>query len=154
MLIDEAFFSKRVLLFNKDLKSRDQVFSLVSKKLKEKDVVKSSFEAAIEKREQNYPTGLNLGNGIGVAIPHTDPEHIIENQIAFVSLKNPVEFRQMGSETEVVPVKLVFVLCLKEAHKQLKMLQDLMQLFGNEEIIKGFLNCNNESDFINIINSK
>ncbi|WP_195701489.1 PTS sugar transporter subunit IIA [Companilactobacillus futsaii] len=154
MLINEDFFSKRVLLFNEDLNSRSQVFDLIAKRLRDKDVVKSTFEAAIEKREQNYPTGLNLGNGIGVAIPHTDPEHVNENQIAFISLKNPVEFRQMGSETEKVPVKLVFVLCLKEAHKQLKMLQDLMQLFGDEKIIKRFLDCKNESDFINIINSK
>jgi len=152
MLIDEKFFSKRVLLFDKDLKSDNEVFDLLSDSLENKGVVKDTFRAAIKKREQNYPTGLALPSGIGVAIPHTDPEHVNENQIGFVLLKNPVNFRQMGSDTEIVPVKLVFVLCLKEAHKQLTMLQNLMGLFSNNEIINEFLSCKNESGFINIIN--
>lgn len=154
MLIDEKFFSKKILLFNKEVKDRNQVFDIVSDELEQKGVVKNTFRTAIEKREKNYPTGLSLSSGIGVAIPHTDSEHINENQIGFISLKNPVEFRQMGSDTEVVPVKLVFVLCLKEAHKQLSMLQNLMNLFGDEEIIKEFISCDNENDFIKIINSK
>ncbi len=151
MLIDEKFFSKRVLLFNEDLANRTEVFEKISAELQSKGIVKESFKDAIENREKNYPTGLALNSGIGVAIPHTDPEHINENQVGFMSLKNPVKFRQMGSETEVVPVKLVFVLCLKEAHKQLTMLQELMELFGDNEIIKEFLLCSNESDFMKII---
>lgn len=154
MLIDERFFSKKVLLFNEEVKDRDQVFDVMSDELEQKGVVKKSFRNAIEKREENYPTGLSLASGIGVAIPHTDPEYINENQIGFISLKNPVEFRQMGSETETVSVRLVFVLCLKEAHKQLSMLQNLMGLFGDEKVIKDFISCKNESDFIKIINSK
>jgi len=152
VLIDEKFFSKKVLLFDKDLKSDDEVFDLLSDSLENKGVVKNTFRAAIKKREKNYPTGLALSSGIGVAIPHTDPEHVNENQVGFVSLKTPVNFRQMGSDTEVVPVKLVFVLCLKDSHKQLTMLQNLMGLFGNDEIIKKFLSCKDESGFINIIN--
>ncbi|WP_057879570.1 PTS sugar transporter subunit IIA [Companilactobacillus kimchiensis] len=154
MLIDEKFFSKKVLLFNKDLCNRNQVFAVISAELEKKGVVKKTFREAIEKREKNYPTGLALTSGIGVAIPHTDPEYINENQIGFMSLEKPVEFRQMGSDTEVVPVRLVFVLCLKEAHKQLDMLQNLMELFGKKEVINAFISCNNENDFIKIINGK
>lgn len=152
MIIDEKFFSERVLLFDQDLKSSDEVFDMLSDNLEVKGVVKDSFRAAIKKREKNYPTGLTLASGIGVAIPHTDPEYVNENQVGFISLKNPVNFRQMGSDTEIVQVKLVFVLCLKEAHKQLAMLQSLMGLFSEEKIIKEFLSCKNESEFINIIN--
>lgn len=152
MLIDNKFFSKKVLLFDKDLKDKDEVLDLLSDVLESKGIVKDSFRDAIKKREENYPTGLALASGIGVAIPHTDSEHINENQVGFVSLKNPIDFKQMGSDTEIVSVKLVFVLCLKESHKQLDMLQNLMGLFSNDEIIEKFVLCKNKNEFINIIN--
>lgn len=106
---------------------------------------------AIKKREENFPTGLNLESGVGVAIPHTDPEYVNKDQIGFISLNKPIEFKQMGSDTEKVQVKMVFILCLKEAHKQLDMLQNLMTIFGNSQMVKNLYECKSKDKFLNLI---
>ena len=68
-----------------------------------------------------------------------------------MSLDNPIQFRQMGSDTEKVQVKMVFILCLKEAHKQLDMLQNLMTLFGDSKQIEQLYKCKSPDEFLKII---
>ncbi len=68
-----------------------------------------------------------------------------------MSLNNPVQFRQMGSDTDKVQVEMIFILCLKNAHKQLDMLQNLMTLFGDDVEIKKLYECKTSDEFLNII---
>lgn len=151
MKLDKKLFSEQVLLFHQDLKTQDEVFEDLNKKLLAKGVVNDEFLDAVKKREIKFPTGLQLESGFGVAIPHTDPQFVTENQIGFMSLDNPIQFRQMGSDTEKVQVKMVFILCLKEAHKQLDMLQKLMTLFGDSEQIEQLYKCKSPDEFLKII---
>lgn len=151
MKLDKKLFSEQVLLFHQDLKTQDEVFEDLNKKLLAKGVVNDEFLDAVKKREIKFPTGLQLESGFGVAIPHTDPQFVNENQIGFMSLDNPIQFRQMGSDTEKVQVKMVFILCLKEAHKQLDMLQKLMTLFGDSEQIEQLYKCKSPDEFLKII---
>lgn len=151
MKLDKKLFSEQVLLFHQDLKTQAEVFEDLNKKLLAKGVVNDEFLDAVKKREIKFPTGLQLESGFGVAIPHTDPQFVNENQIGFMSLDNPIQFRQMGSDTEKVQVKMVFILCLKEAHKQLDMLQSLMTLFGDSEQIEQLYKCKSPDEFLKII---
>ena len=151
MKLDKKLFSEQVLLFHQDLKTQDEVFEDLNKKLLAKGVVNDEFLDAVKKREIKVPTGLQLESGFGVAIPHTDPQFVNENQIGFMSLDNPIQFRQMGSDTEKVQVEMVFILCLKEAHKQLDMLQNLMTLFGDSEQIEQLYKCKSPDEFLKII---
>ncbi len=151
MKIDQKLFSKRIILFHQNMKTQDEIFRNLDKRLVDKRIVTNGFLRAIQKREKNFPTGLQLESGIGVAIPHTDPEFVNENQIGFMSLNDPVQFRQMGSDTEKVQVRMIFILCLKEAHQQLDMLQNLMTLFGDDATIKQLYKCQSEKEFLNII---
>ena len=151
MKLDTKLFSEQVLLFHQDLKTQDEVFEDLNKKLLAKGVVNDEFLDAVKKREIKFPTGLQLESGFGVAIPHTDPQFVNENQIGFMSLDNPIQFRQMGSDTEKVQVEMVFILCLKEAHKQLDMLQNLMTLFGDSEQIEQLYKCKSPDEFLKII---
>ena len=151
MKLDKKLFSEQVLLFHQDLKTQDEVFEDLNKILLAKGVVNDEFLDAVKKREIKFPTGLQLESGFGVAIPHTDPQFVNENQIGFMSLDNPIQFRQMGSDTEKVQVEMVFILCLKEAHKQLDMLQNLMTLFGDSEQIEQLYKCKSPDEFLKII---
>ena len=151
MKINKELFSENVLLFHQDVRNKDELFALLNKHLQEDKVVNDGFLGAIKKREENFPTGLNLESGIGVAIPHTDPEYVNEDQIGFISLNNPIEFRQMGSDTEKVQVKMVFILCLKEAHKQLDMLQSLMTIFGDSQMVNKLYECKSKDKFLSLI---
>ena len=86
-----------------------------------------------------------------VAIPHTDIEHVNRTQVGFMSLDEPVEFIEMGTDDKVIPVKMMFMLALKEAHQQLDMLMKLMDAFQNDELIDRFYAAENYEDFFELI---
>ena len=151
MKLDNKLFSDKVLIFHQDLKTKDEVFEDLNKKLLAKGVVNNEFLDAVKKREMKFPTGLQIESGFGVAIPHTDPQFVHEDQIGFMSLNNSIQFRQLGSETDKVQVKMIFILCLKEAHKQLDMLQNLMTLFGDSNQIEQLYKCKSPDEFLKII---
>ena len=46
---------------------------------------------------------------------------------------------------------MIFILCLKEAHKQLDMLQNLMTLFGDDAKIEKLYACKSIEEFLNLI---
>lgn len=122
----------------------NQVLSLMSQSLASSKIVKKSFEKAICKREEEFSTGLNIGQ-YGVAIPHTDIEHVNQSTLAVVTLENPVIFKQMGDNSEV-QVNLVCMLALNESHAHLEMLQKLMELFQNEEVIKSIIELSDNEE--------
>ena len=50
-------------------------FDKISDILYEKGYVKETFKNAIKKREEEFPTGLQV-ESLGIAIPHTDSLHV------------------------------------------------------------------------------
>ena len=97
--------------------------------------VKFSYRDAVISREKIFATGLPTVFG-GVAIPHTDVEHVQKSAIAIARLKKPVEFIVMGDNNKTIDVKFVFMLALKEAHAQIDILQNLMGIFQDEVALK------------------
>ena len=87
----------------------------------------------------------------GVAIPHTDPEYVKETQLGFMTLDEPVTFRNMGNFDDTVQVNIMFMMAIKEAHGQIEMLQKLMGLFVEEDLMKRLHEVDNFDDFIKII---
>ncbi len=144
------FFNQNVAYFNEDLKSQKELFEFLGGKLYEKNLVKENYTIGIIEREAVFPTGL-LVNGIGLAIPHTDLERVNESQVGFVSLMETIQFKEMGNDENIVNVKIVFMLALKQAHEQLEMLQKLVDLFQNEEMINKLIECTNINDYQKII---
>ncbi|MCM2139104.1 PTS sugar transporter subunit IIA [Vagococcus fluvialis] len=136
MLFDES-----VINFQINPSSQEELLSSLSDQLLEKGVVKDTFVTGIIDREKNFPTGLPV-QPFGVAIPHTDNDHVVKEQIGFASLKEPVKFKIMGSDSDYVNVSLVFILALKYPDKQLDMLQKLITLFQNEGVLNQLYECN------------
>ena len=60
----------------------------------------------------------------------------------------------MGDKNDVVKVELVFMLAMSQPHEQVQTLQNLIALFQDEEAINKLKECNNEEEFINILNEK
>ncbi|MGD9475253.1 MAG: PTS sugar transporter subunit IIA [Eubacteriaceae bacterium] len=102
--------------------------------LLEKKMVKESFVAAVLEREKTFPTGLPTS--IGVAIPHTDSKHVIDEGISIAILKNPVEFRGMGNPKEIVKVEIIILLAIKNPAKQLGILQKIITIIQNKEMLE------------------
>ena len=122
------------ILINEEFSNRIALFTAVNQLALEKEWVTDDFLAKIIEREQVFPTGLDQGT-YGIAIPHTDPECVTKEFIAFVMPKEPVDFQRMDDANLTVPASFVFILGLNQPHQQLAMLQNLMGLMQNTELL-------------------
>ncbi len=134
-MLDKEIFEINV----KNISSKEEALTYLSDKLIEKGIVKESYKEAILNREKVFPTGLQFEK-YGIAIPHTDVEHVYKEQIAVMTLENPVSFYQMGINDVEVSVKVIFMLALKEAHSQLTILQQLIEILQDKEIMEKLMN--------------
>ncbi|ABY91443.1 MAG: Phosphoenolpyruvate-dependent sugar phosphotransferase system EIIA 2 [Caldanaerobacter subterraneus] len=144
------YFNKELIVTNLDVKSKEEIFKVLFKKLYDNGFVKESFLDAIIKREKTFPTGLQL-NTYNVAIPHTDPEHVIKPAIAIATLSKPVIFKNMANPLEEVNVSIVFMMALNEAHSQVEMLQQMVQLIQNDTLLEKIIEANGGDKIIDII---
>lgn len=91
----EFKINKEVVLVNVEETDKVSILKKMADKLEKGGYVKKSFVTGILEREKIFPTGLQA-KGFGVAIPHTDAEHVNSPMIAIATLKNPVKFNIMG----------------------------------------------------------
>ena len=129
-----------------DTDNREAVIRLLAGKLKDAGYVKDSFADAVLAREATMPTGLPLGHAVNVAVPHTDPEHVVKPGIALATLKKPVTFANMEDPDEAVEVGLVFLMALNDKDRQIEMLQEIMATIQSEEAISGLMKASSLDD--------
>ncbi|KKC30731.1 PTS sugar transporter subunit IIA [Caldanaerobacter subterraneus] len=144
------FFHKELIVTNLQANNKEEVFEVLFNKLLENGYVKESFLEGIMTREKNFPTGLLL-NGNNVAIPHTDPEHVLKPAIAVATLSKPVVFKNMANPQEDVYVNIVFMIVLDSVHSQIELLQQLIELIQNRSFLNAVLNANDSNEVIKII---
>jgi len=118
----------------------EEALSLTYSELYKNGYVRESFLSACIEREKHLPTGLPTE--IGVAIPHTDAEHVIIPAICMLQLKKPVAFRNMGDPDSVVKVHYIFNMALKESNDQVSMLKSIIHLVRDERYLA---ECKNKS---------
>ena len=128
-----------------------QTLKMISNKLINNGIVKTSFKKAIINREEKFATGLQ-GTKFGVAIPHTDPEHVIKESLSVAILKKPINFIHMGTQDQKVSVQVIFTLALKTSDNQLAMLQKLMELIQNDIVLEELTAATSKSTIVDIIN--
>jgi len=98
--------------------------------------VQPEFAEDVWEREQEFPTGLPT-SPLAVAIPHADPTHVVRTALCIGILRDPVEFAQMGSDGSVkLEVRLLFLLAIKEREKQVKMIQQLMEIIQRPNLLE------------------
>lgn len=145
-------FSEDLIYINESYSSQDDLFNQISKDFLEKGYVYDSYQQALKQREIKYPTGLQT-EVCGIAIPHTEAEHIKKQAIAVVKLKEPVPFKEMVGDANV-SVKLLFFLLVKEKESQVQVLSNLMGLFSNNHFINTLLNAENKLEILETINNE
>lgn len=129
---------------------KEEVIALLCELLQEQNCIKDTFQNAVLEREKVYPTGLPL-NQLGVAIPHTDVEHVVDPAIAVAVLSNPVQFQMMGDPDTDVSVNIVFVLAVKEPKQQLELLENLMSIFQSDDVMDQLKNAASASEVVSIM---
>ncbi len=119
--------------------SDHDVIRILANRLQELGYVKPSFADAVIAREAALPTGLPLGGDNNVAVPHTDPEHVLKPGLALATLAEPVMFSNMEDADEKLPVSVVFVMALNDKDKQVEMLQEIAGTIQSPAIIASLI---------------
>lgn len=131
---------KSELTFESDTKTKEEVFKNIGNYLQEKGYVTEEFTQEIIKREDNYPTGLDLSlvspDISNVAIPHTETQYCLTNNIVLVKLKNTLPFYNMIKPDQELDVKYLFIIINSNKTAQTDVLSGLMDYFTNEQNMK------------------
>ena len=131
----DVALNEDLVLMEVDAKDKFDLLRQAAQCLQTHGYVKESYADAVIEREKVFATGLPTVMG-GVAIRHTDVEHVNTPAVCIVRLKKPVDFVIMGDDTETVSVDCIFMLAMKEAHAQLTLLQNLMGILQDADALK------------------
>lgn len=123
-----------------DILTYQEAIKFAGQVMLKKDAITPAFSQACIDREKQFPTGLKLADGTGIAIPHGDSNLVIKSSISFVRLIQPVNFGLMEDAKKQVECKFLFNLALAKGEQHLTMLRNLMRLFQSEEFIHDLAN--------------
>ncbi len=123
-----------------------EVIRILAGRLEILGYVKPSFADAVLAREAMLPTGLPLGGDNNVAVPHTDPEHVLRPGLALATLVEPVSFSNMEDPDEKLKVRVVFLMALNDKDKQIEMLQEIAGTIQSPEIISALIQSKSVED--------
>lgn len=133
IITDKMFYPELIDVYDGGNES-EALIDYATAKLADMEFIETTYQQALKEREREYPTGLQTPS-FAVAIPHTDPSHIKKPFIYVIKLMNTVTFGQMGTTDEFVNAKYAFFLGFDKGEDQLKLLQNLMAMFMNEDVM-------------------
>lgn len=130
-----------------NLKAADnkEVLQIMGDAMIQEGYGEEGFTEALLEREKDYPTGLDV-DGIGVAIPHTDAEHVKKEGISIAVLDQPIAFDAMGEDDCQVPVKIVIMFTVAGKDKHIDRLLQILDMIKDEQILKGLLEATNKEE--------
>ena len=129
---EKNLVEKNCILLDQDVHSFKEVIQLIGAEFEKAEIVKPSYVEAVVAREKVFPTGL-AADGHNIAIPHTDPEHVLRPGMGVVVTKEPIEVSMMGSTDIKLQSKIFFPLAMEHPKKQLDLLRQLMNVFKTKE---------------------
>lgn len=150
--MENIILNEDLIYRNIDFKTSREIETFLADQLYENGYVKDGYKKALLEREQKFPTGLPSSQP-AIAIPHTNADLVNKTTLAIATLKEPVEFKNMGNTKEDIPVRIVIMLVIAEPHSQVKMLQKVADIVQNEELRKEFLQAETKQKLLQLIQS-
>lgn len=114
--------------------SGEEAIKLCGRALWRAGLVEEAFYQECIDREREYPTGLCTD--IPVAIPHCRSEAIKVSGVCYLRLKEPVVFRRMDDDEEVVTTRSIFNLAIKGAEDHLEFLRKMMGIVTDKDLME------------------
>lgn len=124
-----------LIISDMEAADRNEALKQITDTLMDKGFVKEGYYQMLLEREEVYPTGLRT-EPFAVAVPHADPACVIRPCVVVARLKEPVEFAEMGNETETVQVKYIFNLVLQKMEQQLELLRMVIGVFTDSSLMR------------------
>ena len=140
-----------LIILNLNCKTSEEVIRQLGQMLEDRGLVKAGFVQSILKREKEYPTGLPTG-GTAVAIPHTNADFVLKSAMITAILAAPVPFCNMANPDESLPVRIVFMLAIKEPAFQVVWLKELMGLLRKSGQLQKMLELNDVNSIAYFLN--
>lgn len=129
-----TIINKKLIEINLECSTAEDVIRHMGNLMLQQGYVKEDYINAVIEREKIYPTGFP-GDGISIAIPHTDSKHVVNPTIAIATLKQPVKFSLMGNSEEILSCNIVMLLAIKDPKTQIELLKRLMGVIQNGELL-------------------
>ncbi len=129
--------------------SAEEAIAQLGARLEAAGRVKASWAQAAIEREKTFATGLPTPE-VGVAIPHTDVDHVLQEAIAVGVLQEPVAFGEMGNPDNTVPVKIVCALAVAQSELLVTLLQQLVEMFQNPGVLTAIANAQTPSEIVEL----
>jgi mannitol/fructose-specific phosphotransferase system IIA component (Ntr-type) len=126
--VNSLFLSDAI--FISEQTSKEAVFKEIAKQLVQKGLVKETFLENLVKREESFPTGMDLSvvdkSLPNVGIPHTEGEFVNTRCVITVKLMTPVSFNNMINPSESLEVSFLFMILNNDPGAQTNILSDIM----------------------------
>jgi len=129
--------------------AREVIYKL-ARPLVQSGHVAPAFAKDVWEREQKFPTGLPT-QPLAIAIPHADPDHVNKTAIGIGILRSPVRFKQMGSDSSLLTVRIVFLLAVKEREKQVELIQQLVTVIQNQSLLEKLATAKDTQEVVDLI---
>ena len=130
-----------------DCKDQENLFSFLNEQLLERGMVKDTFYNALKEREKEFPTGI-IDDPFNIALPHVDSEHVKTNALIVCKLSNEILFHRMDKIDEDIPVKMVFLLLIKNEKMHVEALMNLTKIWMDKEFMKELLILKDKNEFV------
>ena len=138
-----------LIYLNRDFSDREEMFNEIGTVLIEKGMVKPVYIEEILKREENFPTGIDLGY-MQVAMPHVEAKYVNDNAVFIVTTKKGVEFDN-AEDDGTVNSKIIFGLIVKDSEKHLDFLMKLVELYQKEDVLKKIYSSDDVEEVITML---
>ncbi len=136
----------QAVLLGMQAATSEQVIRTLAERLHALGYVRSTFADAVVARERTLPTGLPLELEENVAVPHTDPEHVIKAGVALATLSTPVAFASIDDPEETLSVGTVFLLAIDDKDRQIDVLQQVIATIQNPAMRDGLKRATTTDD--------
>ncbi|MCI8401267.1 MAG: PTS sugar transporter subunit IIA [Lachnospiraceae bacterium] len=129
--LGDVLVSPELVLMEIEAGTDQEAIEILARHLFEQGIVKESYIEAVKAREKVFSTGLDFEE-MGIAIPHTDSEHVNREAIAIGILKKPVLFCHMGMPEISVKTEMMFMMAIEKPDSQVEFLGKMMEIFQTE----------------------
>ena len=127
----------------------EEALDLIAEKMIAYGYVHPSFREAVKQREREYPTGLTVWGGLGAAIPHADPEHVVRPVTAVASLTEPVLFRDMeGHQSDV---SLIFLQAIRDPSEHIDAMAEIIMLLRDVDTVDALMHASDSVQMLKIL---
>lgn len=145
LAIDES-----IILVKETVTDKEEIIRKLGGLLFDNGFVKDTYIQAVIDRELVYPTGLKA-RVTGVAVPHTDTQHVIKPAVAIATLKTPVIFNGMGAPETEVTVDIVLMLAIHDPKLVVNVLRKVIFVIEDDKSLKNLLAANSKTEIKTIM---